>query len=201
MIRAINYARRSRTPYFGICLGMQTAVIEYARAVCGLTGADSTEFDAETQHPVIFKLRDLVGVEEMGGTMRLGAWPCRLQEGSLAREVYGGQAEISERHRHRYEFNPEYRAQLEEAGLRVSGESPDGRFVEMVELPRDAHPWFLGCQFHPEYKSKPLAAHPLFASFVRAAHEHRMRDETSAADAGEVELPAAEPAHAVAGDD
>jgi CTP synthase len=201
MIRAINYARRSRTPYFGICLGMQTAVIEYARAACGLAGADSTEFDAETPHPVIFKLRDLVGVEEMGGTMRLGAWPCLLEEGSLAREVYGGSAEIGERHRHRYEFNPEYRGRLEEAGLVFSGESPDGRFVEMVELARDAHPWFLGCQFHPEYKSKPLAAHPLFASFVSAAHENRMRDENAGEDAAEIELPAAEQAHAVAGDD
>ncbi|HEX5708527.1 MAG TPA: CTP synthase [Pyrinomonadaceae bacterium] len=201
MIRAIGYARRSRTPYFGICLGMQTAVIEYARAVCGLAGADSTEFDAETPHPVIFKLRDLVGVEEMGGTMRLGAWPCKLQEESLAREVYGGASEISERHRHRYEFNPEFRERLEEAGLVFSGESPDGRFVEMVELGRDAHPWFLGCQFHPEYKSKPLAAHPLFASFVRAAHENRMRDENAGEDADALELPAAEQAHAVAGDD
>src|ERR687894_532856 len=185
MIRAISYARKTRTPYFGICLGMQTAVIEYARSVCGLNGADSTEFDAETPHPVIFKLRDLVGVEEMGGTMRLGAWTCMLAEASLAREVYGGSESISERHRHRYEFNPEYRARLEEAGMVFSGESPDGRFVEMVELPREAHPWFLGCQFHPEYKSKPLAAHPLFASFVRAAHENRMRDETSVEGVGE----------------
>ena len=179
MIRAISYARRSRTPYFGICLGMQTAVIEYARSVCGLVGADSTEFDPETPYPVIFKLRDLVGVEEMGGTMRLGAWPCVLASGSLAREVYSGAAEIGERHRHRYEFNPEFRQQLERAGLVFSGSSPDNRFVEMVELARAVHPWFLGCQFHPEYKSKPLAAHPLFTSFVRAAAEHRLRSEAS----------------------
>ncbi|MDQ3653237.1 MAG: CTP synthase [Acidobacteriota bacterium] len=179
MIRAISYARKSKTPYFGICLGMQTAVIEYARSVCGLSGADSTEFDAATPHPVIFKLRDLVDVEEMGGTMRLGAWPCKLAPGSLVREVYRGAAETGERHRHRYEFNPEFRDVLERAGLVFSGESPDGRFVEMIELPRDAHPWFLGCQFHPEYKSKPLAAHPLFASFVRAAYENRMREEAA----------------------
>ncbi|HEX8117833.1 MAG TPA: CTP synthase, partial [Pyrinomonadaceae bacterium] len=132
MIRAINYARKSRTPYFGICLGMQTAVIEYARSVCGLGGADSTEFDAETPHPVIFKLRDLANVEDLGGTMRLGAWVCKLSEGSLARDVYGGANLISERHRHRYEFNPEYRRQLEDAGLVFSGISEDGRFVEMV---------------------------------------------------------------------
>jgi CTP synthase len=203
MIRAINYARRTRTPYFGICLGMQTAVIEYARSVCGLSGADSTEFDAETPHPVIFKLRDLVDVEELGGTMRLGAWTCRLAEGSLAREVYGGAREMSERHRHRYEFNPEYRAQMEAAGLVFSGISEDGRFVEMVELPRDVHPWFLGCQFHPEYKSKPLAPQPLFASFVRAAYRNRMRDDVAVEGAGEQEPEplAHERAQVLAGDD
>ncbi|HEX8284441.1 MAG TPA: CTP synthase [Pyrinomonadaceae bacterium] len=202
MIRAITYARKTRTPYFGICLGMQTAVIEYARLVCGLSGADSTEFDAETPHPVIFKLRDLVDVEEMGGTMRLGAWTCRLAEGSLAREVYGGAATVSERHRHRYEFNPEFRAQLEAAGLVFSGVSEDGRFVEMVELARDAHPWFVGCQFHPEYKSKPLAPQPLFASFVRAAYRNRMRDETSVEGAGEPQAHAPQGrAQALAGDD
>ncbi|HLM59079.1 MAG TPA: CTP synthase [Pyrinomonadaceae bacterium] len=201
MIRAISYARKTRTPYFGICLGMQTAVIEYARAVLGLSGADSTEFDPETPYPVIFKLRDLVDVEEMGGTMRLGAWECRLAAGSLAREVYGGAPEMSERHRHRYEFNPEFRESLERAGLRVSGVSTDGRFVEMVELPREAHPWFLGCQFHPEYKSKPLAPHPLFASFVRAAYRNRMRDEATVEAAGEAEPAAAERAQVLAGDD
>ncbi len=201
MIRAISYARKTRTPYFGICLGMQTAVIEYARSVCGLNGADSTEFDADTPHPVIFKLRDLVDVEEMGGTMRLGAWTCRLADGSLAREVYGGRAEMSERHRHRYEFNPEFRQQLEAAGLVFSGISEDGRFVEMVELPRDAHPWFLGCQFHPEYKSKPLMPHPLFASFVAAAYRNRMRDETAVESAGEAEAPLPERAQVLAGDD
>jgi CTP synthase len=201
MIRAISYARRTRTPYFGICLGMQTAVIEYARSVCGLAGADSTEFDPETPYPVIFKLRDLVGVEELGGTMRLGAWECRLGEGTLARKVYGGAETISERHRHRYEFNPEFRGQLERAGLSFAGVSVDGRFVEMVELPRETHPWFLGCQFHPEYKSKPLAPHPLFAAFVAAAHRHRMNDETASADAPEQAAPPPERAPALAGDD
>jgi CTP synthase len=200
MIRAITYARRSRTPYFGICLGMQTATIEYARSVCGLTNADSTEFDEETQHPVIFKLRDLVGVEEMGGTMRLGAWSCRLAEGSLAREVYNDAEEISERHRHRYEFNPEFREVLTRAGLVISGESADGRFVEMVELAHDTHPWFLGCQFHPEYKSKPLAPHPLFSSFVRAAFENRQRNETSMTGSLKTDTPAPERI-GVAGDD
>jgi CTP synthase len=179
MIRAIYYARKTRTPYFGICLGMQTACIEYARNVCELKDADSTEFDLETPHPVIFKLRDLVDVEELGGTMRLGAWPCRLTPGSLARDVYRGAEEISERHRHRYEFNPEYRARLEKEGLVFSGVSPDGKFVEMIELSRDVHPWFIGCQFHPEYKSQPLNAHPLFAAFVRAAYENRLHSETS----------------------
>jgi CTP synthase len=201
MLRAISYARRTRTPYFGICLGMQTAVVEYARAVCGLVGADSTEFDPDTPYPVIFKLRDLVGVEEMGGTMRLGAWQCRLAGASLAREIYGGRDEVGERHRHRYEFNPEFREPLERAGVVFSGVSADGRFVEMVELPREAHPWFLGCQFHPEYKSKPLAPHPLFASFVGAAYRNRMRDETTVEQSGESETPSHERAQVLAGDD
>ncbi len=179
MIRAISYARRSRTPYFGICLGMQTACIEFARNACGLRDADSTEFYSETPYPVIFKLRDLVDVEELGGTMRLGAWPCNLAPNSLVREAYGGVEQISERHRHRYEFNPEFRATLERAGMIFSGVSPDEKFVEIIELPRDVHPWFLGCQFHPEYKSKPLNAHPLFASFVRAAYQNRLKNETS----------------------
>ena len=187
MIRAITYARKSGTPYFGICLGMQTACIEYARNVCGLKDADSTEFDGESPYPVIFKLRDLVNVDELGGTMRLGAWPCNLSAGSLARETYAAE-EISERHRHRYEFNPEFRETLERAGLIFSGVSPDGKFVEIIELPRDENPWFLGCQFHPEYKSKPLSAHPLFTSFVRAAYENRLQSETSMDKNGEPEL-------------
>jgi CTP synthase len=174
MLRAINYARREQTPYFGICLGMQCSTIEFARNVCGLEGADSTEFDDDTPHPVIFKLRDLIGVEAMGGTMRLGAYPCKLAPGSLAERIYGV-SEISERHRHRYEFNPRYEDELGGHGLVFSGKSPDGKFIEIVELPD--HPWFLGCQFHPEFKSKPLDPHPLFSSFIEAAYKHRMRDE------------------------
>jgi len=200
MIRAIYYARKTRTPYFGICLGMQTACIEYARNVCELKDADSTEFDLETPHPIIFKLRDLVDVEELGGTMRLGAWPCRLAPGSLVQEVYGGVDEISERHRHRYEFNPECRQRLEKEGLVFSGVSPDGKFVEMIELSRDIHPWFIGCQFHPEYKSQPLNAHPLFASFVRAAYENRLHSETSMEKNGEVDLVVHERLTATSGD-
>ncbi|HXD33809.1 MAG TPA: CTP synthase [Pyrinomonadaceae bacterium] len=200
MIRAIAYARRSKTPYFGICLGMQTACLEFARNVCGVKDADSTEFDVDTPDPVIFKLRDLVGVEEFGGTMRLGACPCRLAPDSLAREIYHGAAEISERHRHRYEFNPEYRERLAEAGLIFSGVSPDERFVEIVELPREVHPWFLACQFHPEYKSKPLSAHPIFASFVAAAYANRLQNENSMEKVEEVDLVPHERASATGAD-
>jgi CTP synthase len=192
MIRAISYARRTRTPYFGICLGMQTACIEYARYACEMKDADSTEFNVETPHPIIFKLRDLVDVEQLGGTMRLGAWPCRLSEGSLARQIYGGVEEISERHRHRYEFNPAFRKRLEQSGLIFSGASPDEKFIEIVELSRDEHPWFLACQFHPEFKSKPLAPHPLFASFVHAAFQNRLQTETSVEQIAEPEVAALE---------
>jgi CTP synthase len=170
MINTIRYARESQVPFFGICLGMQCASIEYARNVAGLAGANSTEFDSQTPHRVIFKLRELLGVDEMGGTMRLGAWPCRLEPGSLAAAAYGT-LDISERHRHRYEFNSEYEQRLTAAGLRISGRTPDRKYVEIVEVP--GHPWFLGCQFHPEFKSKPLAPHPLFAAFVGAAVRHR----------------------------
>ncbi|RMG50147.1 MAG: CTP synthase [Acidobacteria bacterium] len=175
MIKAIGYARRVKIPFFGICLGMQCACIEFARNVCGLTDADSTEFNPSTPHPIFYKLRDLIGVEEMGGTMRLGAYDCVLQPGSLAHRVYGTDL-ISERHRHRYEFNPEYEPVFSQHGMIFSGKSPDGRFLEIVELAD--HPWFLGCQFHPELKSKPLDPHPLFVSFVRAAYEYRLRIET-----------------------
>jgi CTP synthase len=192
MIRAISYARRTRTPYFGICLGMQTACIEYARYACDLKDADSTEFNVETPHSIIFKLRDLVDVEQLGGTMRLGAWPCRLSEGSLARQIYGGVEEISERHRHRYEFNPAFRERLEQSGLIFSGVSPDENFIEIVELSRDEHPWFLACQFHPEFKSKPLAPHPLFASFVHAAFQTRLQTETSVEQIAEADVPTME---------
>jgi len=171
-IRAIRYAREHKVPFFGICLGMQCLVIESARNLAGISGATSTEFDSETSHPVIYKLRDLLGVEEMGGTMRLGAYPCELREGTLARRIYDTD-QISERHRHRYEVNQRYLDALVKAGLVVSGMSPDGKFVEMVELPD--HPWFLGCQFHPEYKSKPTEPHPLFVSYIAAAIEHQQR--------------------------
>ncbi|MES1241123.1 MAG: CTP synthase [Acidobacteriota bacterium] len=172
-IRAIRYAREHRVPFFGICLGMQCMVIEYARNVCGIKDATSSEFDSDTEHAVIYKLRDLLGVEEMGGTMRLGAYPCRLQEGSLARRIYNSVPEISERHRHRYEVNQKYLGTLKEHGLVISGLSPDGKFVEMVELAD--HPWFLGCQFHPEYKSKPTEPHPLFVSYIAAALAEQQR--------------------------
>ena len=174
MLRAINYARRKKVPFFGICLGMQCAAIEYARNVCGIEDADSTEFAPDTPDPVIFKLRDLLGVEAMGGTMRLGSYECELLPGSLAESIYGAPS-IHERHRHRYEFNPAYKDPLAENGLIFSGQSPDGKFIEMIEL--EDHPWFLGTQAHPELKSKPLAPHPLFASFIRAAHEYRLRNE------------------------
>ena len=172
MLQAIRYAREERVPYFGICLGMQTMVIEYARNVCGLSGADSTEFDAAPAHRVIYKLRELKGIDELGGTMRLGAYDCKLATNSLARQAYG-EAEISERHRHRYEFNREYQKILEDNGLRITGESPDGAYVEICEIP--GHPWFLGCQFHPEFKSKPLEPHPLFSAFVVASHANRQK--------------------------
>ncbi|HUQ50183.1 MAG TPA: CTP synthase [Terriglobales bacterium] len=170
MLNAIRYAREKKVPYFGICLGMQTACIEYARNVCGLEGADSSEFDQSTAHRIIYKLRELRGIDELGGTMRLGAWDCRLTPDSHAHKAYGS-LEISERHRHRYEFNREYESLLCGAGLQITGSTPDGTYVEIVELPRSEHPYFLGCQFHPEFKSKPLVAHPLFKAFVGASYE------------------------------
>ena len=172
MIYAIQYARERKVPFFGICLGMQCATIEYARDVAGLAHADSTEFNPQTPDRVIYKLRELLGVDEMGGTMRLGAWPCILEPGSFAHRAYG-KLEISERHRHRYEFNRDYEKTLVAAGLLITGKTPDGTYVEIIEAPD--HPWFLGCQFHPEFKSKPLAPHPLFAAFIGAAHDHQHR--------------------------
>ena len=167
MLNAIRYAREKKIPYFGICLGMQTACIEFARNVCGLEQADSSEFDPATPHRVIYKLRELRGIDELGGTMRLGAWACKLEPNSHAARAYGT-TEISERHRHRYEFNREYEAILTGAGMRLTGSTPDGTYVEIVEIPD--HPYFLGCQFHPEFKSKPLEPHPLFSSFIKASY-------------------------------
>ena len=183
MLKAIRYARENRIPYFGICLGMQTACIEFARNVCKLNGANSSEFDPATAHRVIYKLRELTGVEEMGGTMRLGAWTCVLQSDSLASHAYG-QTEISERHRHRYEFNREYEALLTGAGLRITGTTPDATYVEIVELPD--HPFFLGCQFHPEFKSKPLEPHPLFSAFVKASYANRTKSASQVTGSVEV---------------
>jgi CTP synthase len=171
MVHTIQYARENKIPFFGICLGMQCATIEYARDAAGLKQADSTEFDPQTPHRVIYKLRELLGVDEMGGTMRLGAWPCKLEPGSLANRAYG-KTEISERHRHRYEFNRDYEKTLTNAGLLITGRTPDENYVEIIEAPE--HPWFLGCQFHPEFKSKPLEPHPLFAAFIGAALEHKI---------------------------
>ena len=177
MLHAIRYARESRTPYFGICLGMQTACIEFARDVCGFEKANSSEFDPHTPHRVIYKLRELTGVEEMGGTMRLGAWECKLQPDSIAANAYGATT-ISERHRHRYEFNREFERPLAEAGLRFTGSTENGTYVEIVELPD--HPFFLGCQFHPEFKSKPLEPHPLFHAFIKASYTARRKPENNA---------------------
>jgi CTP synthase len=170
MVAAAEYARRTGTPYFGICYGFQWAVTEYARNVCGLLAANSTEVDPDTEHKVIYKLQDLLGVDEMGGTMRLGAYTCQLKPGSRAAAIYGA-TEVLERHRHRYEFNKAYESCLTQGGLDISGKTPDGKFVEIAEIP--GHPWYIAVQFHPEFRSKPLVPHPLFADFVRASIENR----------------------------
>ena len=169
-ITAIRYARENKVPFFGICLGMQLAAVEFARNVCGLTGAHSSELDPNTPYPIINLLPDQEDVVEMGGTLRLGSYPCTLAEGSVAHKEYG-EINITERHRHRYEFNNFYRERLTDKGLVLSGVSPDGRLVEIVELPE--HPWFVAGQFHPEFKSRPEKAHPLFAGFIRASLENR----------------------------
>ncbi|MDX1674073.1 MAG: CTP synthase, partial [Longimicrobiales bacterium] len=182
MLRVIEWARTHDLPFFGICLGLQCAVIEYARNVVGLHDSHSVEFSGEAEDPVICLMDSQRQVTDMGGTMRLGAYPCVIQEGSRAHEAYGA-LEISERHRHRYEVNNNYRDSLAEAGLRFSGQSPDGNLVEIAELPD--HPWFLGCQFHPELKSRPMRPHPLFAAFIKAARTRRDGREP----AGEGERP------------
>ena len=165
-IAAIRYARENKVPFLGICLGMQMAVVEFARHVCGLTGAQSGEFAPDGRYPVIDLMPDQVGITDKGGTMRLGSYPCELAEDSFAARAYGA-SRIDERHRHRYEFNNDFREALTAAGLRLAGLSPDGRLVEIVEI--GDHPWFVGVQFHPELKSRPNRAHPLFREFIAAA--------------------------------
>jgi CTP synthase len=168
-IAAVRYAREHKVPFFGICFGMQLACVEYARHVCGLAGANSSEIDPTTPHPVVDLMPDQRGVTDKGATMRLGAYPCVLKAGTRAAEAYA-MLEISERHRHRWEVNNNYRDALERHGMVLSGLSPDQRLVEMIELPQ--HPYFVGCQFHPEFKSRPSAPHPLFARFIKAALAH-----------------------------
>jgi CTP synthase len=177
-IAAVRYAREQNVPFLGICFGMQMAVIEFARNVCGLEGANSTEVDPDTPHPVIDLMLEQRNLSDLGGTMRLGAYPCMIRENTLAHRVYG-RKNVSERHRHRYEFNTKYRSVVEDAGMVLSGVSPDGSLVEMVEIPN--HPWFLASQFHPEFKSKPLKPHPLFAGFVEAAYQRQQADRGVAA--------------------
>ena len=171
MMCAARVARERQIPYFGICYGFQWAAVEFARNVCGLEGADSTECAPDAPHKIIYKLRDLLGVDDLGGTMRLGAYACELALDSRAYQAYG-RREISERHRHRYEFNRAYEPTLTERGLRIAGNSPDGKFVEVLELAD--HPWFVAVQFHPEFKSKPLSPHPLFDRFVEASLQHKI---------------------------
>jgi CTP synthase len=169
-IAAVRWAREKKVPFFGICLGLQMAVIEFGRTVLGLERANSLEFDEQTPHPVVTLMEEQKVVVDKGGTMRLGSYACALEEGTKARELYAAEV-IHERHRHRFEFNDAYRPQYEAAGMVFSGVNPDLGLVEMIEL--NNHPYFVGCQFHPEFKSKPFAPHPLFAGFVRAALEHR----------------------------
>ena len=173
-IEAIRYARENDIPFFGICLGLQTAAIEFARNVCGLETANSMEFDLMAEHPIISLMPDQEDVVDMGGTMRLGAYPCQVKEGTKAYEAYGAPL-ISERHRHRYEVNNRYRDTLEEHGMVISGVSPDNKLVEMIEL--NDHPWFVAGQFHPEFKSRAQRAHPLFRDFIRAAREYSKKQE------------------------
>jgi CTP synthase len=173
-IQAVGFARQHKIPFFGICLGMQMAVVEFSRNVCNLADANSTEFNPETPYPVIHLMDEQRSVMDKGGTMRLGAYECVIPEGSECHQIYGA-TRITERHRHRYEFNPEFRSILEEKGLKAGGVSPDGKLVEMVEY--SEHPWFVGCQFHPEFKSKPMESHPLFASYIKACLEYKIASE------------------------
>ena len=170
-ISAIRYAREKKKPFLGICLGMQLSVVEIARDMAGLSGANSAEFDPNTPYPVIHIMESQKGIDKKGGTMRLGAYPCVIKKGSKASKIYGT-LDISERHRHRYEVNTKFRPKLEKAGLVFSGQSPDGALMEIIEYPN--HPWFVGCQFHPEFKSRPVSPHPLFRDFIRAALHEKM---------------------------
>ncbi|MDU2066747.1 MAG: gamma-glutamyl-gamma-aminobutyrate hydrolase family protein, partial [Sporomusaceae bacterium] len=171
-IKAIRYARENKIPFFGLCLGMQTAVIEFARNVCHLTGAHSTEFDADTAHPVIDLMPDQMEVVDKGGTMRLGVYPCKVMENTLTHKAYQDEI-IYERHRHRFEFNNAYRQTLTDCGLVIGGTLPNGRLVEIVELKQEVHPWFVATQFHPEFKSRPTTPHPLFRDFVTASLQYK----------------------------
>lgn len=170
MIKAVEYARLNKVPYFGICLGMQTASVEFLRHVVGIKKAHSAEFSKSSPNMVFLKLKELVNIEEMGHNMRLGEFSCILKKGSLARDIYN-KDKIFERHRHRYEFNPEYEDLLNDNGMMISGKNPERDLVEMIEL--KSHPWFIGCQFHPEFKSRPLSPHPLFVSFIKSAKEYK----------------------------
>jgi CTP synthase len=181
-VEAIRFARERGIPFFGICLGMQCAAIEFGRNVVGLEGAHSSEFDKDAPHPVICLLDEQKKITYKGGTMRLGAHPANLDEGSRAHECYEKEA-ISERHRHRFEFNNVYRSQFAAHGIKMAGTSPDGMLVEIIEFPE--HPWFVAVQFHPEFKSKPTAAHPLFAGFIRAAVEKKTGSRESVSEVAE----------------
>jgi len=171
-IQAVTFARERKIPFFGLCLGMQCATVEFARNIAHLSGANSTEFDLKTPYKIFFKWRELKGVQKLGGTMRLGQFLCRLQKGSFAQKAYG-KMNIYERHRHRYEFNPDYEERLKKAGLVISGKNPQHQLVEIIEIKN--HPWYLGCQFHPEFKSRPLEPHPLFKAFIGASYAYRRK--------------------------
>jgi CTP synthase len=201
-VAAIRWARENRVPFLGLCLGMQCAVIEWARNQAGLAGATSAELDPDSPHPVIALLPEQQDVVDLGGTMRLGVYPCRLSPGSLAQRLYG-EAVVYERHRHRYEFNNAYRGLFQESGYAIGGTSPDGRLVELIELPH--HPFFAACQFHPEFLSRPGKPHPLFRGLIEAAQQHLPRPEadeglqpTSASDGTPLSVPSAD---APAGED
>jgi CTP synthase len=187
-IAAIRHARERNVPFFGICFGMQLAVVEFARHVCGLSGANSFEIDPTTRFPVVTLMNEQREITTKGGTMRLGSYPCLLAEGSKAAEAYGTN-EISERHRHRYEVNNEYREQLGSHGMQLSGLSPDKKLVEMIELPE--HAYFVACQFHPEFKSRPMTPHPLFRRFVRAMLDHQLVGRRDRAEATRPPVPSA----------